>query len=88
MVHARNGALELGLKDKTALKGKPNPVRKIVCYPDVFAPNSKSTLRSLLPAPAKKCVYYSSSTAMTKDNCQTVIFELRYKLRVTPKLGE
>ena len=71
--------MELGLKDKTALRAKPNPVRKIIRYPDVFAPNAKSTLRSLIPALAKKCVFYSTSTPMTKKNCQTVIFELRYK---------
>ena len=33
--------MELGLKDKTALRAKPNPVRKIIRYPDVFAPNAK-----------------------------------------------
>ena len=80
MVRVREGGvLELGLKDKTALRAKPNPVRKIIRYPDVFAPNAKSTLRSLIPALAKKCVFYSTSTPMTKSNCQTVIFELRYK---------
>ena len=50
VVHVRVGFLELGLKDKTALRAKPNPVRKIIRYPDVFAPNAKSTLRSLIPA--------------------------------------
>ena len=49
--------MELGLKDKTALQGKPNPVRKIVRYPDVFAANAKSTLRCFVPALAKKCVF-------------------------------
>ena len=28
---------------------------------------------------AKKCVFYSSSFPMTKQNCPTVMFELRYK---------
>ena len=55
-VHVRGRVLELGLKHKTALKAKPNPVRKIVHYPDVYPPNAKSTLRSLIPALAKKCV--------------------------------
>ena len=45
VVHVLGGVLELGLKDKTALKAKPNPVRKIIRYPDVFTPNAKSTLR-------------------------------------------
>ena len=54
-------------------------MREIIRYPYVFAPNAKSTLRSLIPALAKKCVFYSTSTPMTKKNCQTVIFELRYK---------
>ena len=34
---------------------------------------------SLIPALAKKCIFYSTSTPMTKKNCQTVIFELRCK---------
>ena len=71
--------MELGPKDKTALKAIPNPVRKIVRCPDVFAPSAKSTLRSLVPALAKKRIFYSSSTPMTKHNCQPVLFELRYK---------
>ena len=57
VIHVRNRALELELKDKTALNGKPNPGREIVCYPDVFALNAKSTLRSLVAALAKKCVF-------------------------------
>ena len=79
VIHVRNGALELGLKDKTALKGNPTPVRKIVRYLDVFAPNAKSTLQSLVPALAKKCVFYSSSISMIKENCATVSYVLRYK---------
>ena len=43
------GRVEIGLKDKMALKGKPNLIRKIVRYLGVFAPNAKSIVQSLVP---------------------------------------
>ena len=46
--------MELGLKDKTALKGKANPVRRIVRCLNVFAPNTKSTPAFPCPSPGKK----------------------------------
>ena len=73
MIHVgKDLVLELGLKDKKALRGKPNPVWKIVRYPDVCAPTAKSTL-------AKKRVFYSSSISMIKQKNSAVLSELRYK---------
>ena len=56
-IDQHTGTITVALKDKVSYHHNPEPTRRYVRYPDVYSPNARSILRSLVPALALKCTY-------------------------------
>ena len=69
----------MALKDKISYHHNPAPTRWYVRYPDVYSPNARSVLRSLVPALALKCTYYQTDWHSLQQNCLQTIHELHTK---------
>ena len=73
------GYITMGMKDKCNIFLVQDPLRRQIRYPDWFAVNAKTTLRSLAPALARKCVYYSTHQTYMMHNIRRAVHEFRYK---------
>ena len=64
------------MKNKMDGPGETVPGPRLIRYPDVYSPNAQTTLLSLVPALAKKCVQYASTPELFIKNATTVHQEL------------
>ena len=55
------------------------PLRRHVRYLDWFAVNARTTLRSLAPALAKKCMFYSTHISCSLNNIHRTVYEFQCK---------
>ena len=78
-ISADTSYITMGTKDKCNIFSVQDPVRRHIRYPDWFAMNAKTTLRSLAPAVACKCVYYSTHQTYMMHNIRRAVYEFRYK---------
>ena len=78
-IDAHTGHRAMGMKDKVQIFSAQDPLRQQIRYPDWFAVNIRTTLRSLAPALARKCVYYSTYIVYTMHNIRCAVHEFRYK---------
>ena len=73
------GHITMGMRDNCNIFSAQVPLRRQIRYPDWFAVNARTTLRSLAPALARKCVYYSTHITCTMHNIRRAVHEFRHK---------
>ena len=77
-VQPLSGHVDISMKNKMDGQGL-TPGQRLIRYPDAYSPNACATLKSLVPALAKKCVQYASTADLFIQNATVVHQELTAK---------